>query len=160
MPATPAESSSKTNWEIAQIVGWSRLENPVEIKYFWRTGSQTTGQATVTNPAGHPSLEEWVPDFCGDLNAMHSAEKTLDIDEEYIYGDALAKEVRLDENRAAGAPAEKEFPFNGWGHYALATLDASVRARIFVELFRHKLGPSKKMPPQPPESSGDHKLMV
>lgn len=128
-------SRQDDNWRIAQILGWRRLEKPVEIKYFWRTGSQTTGLATVCRPDGVAALESWVPDFFGDLNAMREAEKSLTVDQEYLYGDALAKECRREENTVGGEDPDHEFPFNGWGHYALATLDAPTRAALFLQLF-------------------------
>lgn len=131
-------SRQDDNWKIAQIRGWRRLEKPVEIKYFWRAGSQVTGLATVCLPDGEPALESWVPDFFGDLNAMREAEKSLDIDQEYLYGDALARECRREENAAVGESPDHEFPFNGWGHYALVTLDAPTRAAVFLRLFGGK----------------------
>ena len=128
-------SRDEDNWKIAQVIGWKRLEVPVEIKYFWRTGSQVTGLATLEKPDGQPALESWIPDYCGDLNKMREAEKSLNIDQEYVYGDALAKECRREENKAEGVSPETTFPFNGWGHYALATLDAKTRATVFLKLF-------------------------
>ena len=125
----------ENNWRIAEIIGWKRLGNPVEIKYFWRAGSQTTGFAEVCRPDGEPALESWVPDFCGDLNDMRKAEKSLNIDQEYLYGDALAKECRREENAIEGNSPDHEFPFNGWGYYALATIDAPTRAAVFLRLF-------------------------
>jgi hypothetical protein len=66
---------------------------------------------------------------------MREAEKSLNIDQEYVYGDELAKECRREENKAEGVSPETTFTFNGWGHYALATLDAKTRATVFLRLF-------------------------
>lgn len=78
---------------------------------------------------------EAVPDYSGDLNAMRVAEKSLSIDQEYLYGEALAKVCRREENEVAGEDPDHEFPFNGWGHFSLATLDAATRAGVFSKLF-------------------------
>lgn len=129
------DHGGNANWRIALIIGWKRLENPVEIKYFWRAGSQVVGSATVCRPDGQPALESWVPNFRGDLNAMREAEKSLSVDQEYLYGEALANECRREENALAGERPDHHFPFNGWGHYALATLDAPTRAAVFLRLF-------------------------
>lgn len=123
------------NWRIAEILGWSLLDEPVEIKYSWRTGSQATGLATLRRPDGQPALESWVPNYRGDLNAMREAEKSLTIDQEYLYGDELAREIRREENILAGDDPDTPFPLNGWGNYLLATIGAATRARVFLKLF-------------------------
>jgi hypothetical protein len=129
------EGRKGDNWRIAKILGWKVLPEAVDIKYFWRTGSQTTGKAGVCRPDGTPAMEDWIPDFTGDLNAMREAEKSLNVDQEYLYGEALAKECRREENAVAGEDPSHEFPFNGWGHFALATFDARTRAMVFLRLF-------------------------
>lgn len=75
------------------------------------------------------------PNYSGDLNLMRMAEKSLNIDQEYLYGEELAGVCRREENEAAGVDPDHEFPFNGWGHFSLATLEASTRAGAFLRLF-------------------------
>ena len=141
MEADLAIANWQINFAIAQIMGWKVLEQPVVIDYFWRPGSSTKALATVSRPDGTPALESWVPRYCEDLNAMSEAEKTLNIDQQYLYGDALAQEVRREENVLAGDDPESEFPLNGWGHYSVATIGASTRARVFLKLFGPKGSP-------------------
>jgi hypothetical protein len=123
------------NWRIAQFLGWRRLPEAVEIRYVWKGGSQEGGVAVLGRPDGTPALEDWIPDYTGDLNAMREAEMALDIDEQYLYGEALAKECRREENELSGESCDHEFPFNGWGHFSLATMDAGIRGQVFIKLF-------------------------
>lgn len=133
---------NQSNWRIAKILGWLELSVPVEVQYFWRAGSQSTGRAGVCRPNGEPALESWIPDYGGDLNAMREAERSLNVDQQYLYGEALARECRRAENILAGDDPENEFPFNGWGHFSLSTLDATVRAGVFLRLFEASVGQS------------------
>ncbi len=90
--------------------------------------------ATYSSPDGSPALESWIPNFSQDLNALRRAELALNIDQGYVYGEALALECRRDENLAAGDHPEKKFPFNGWGYFSLATMPASVKAAVLARL--------------------------
>jgi hypothetical protein len=53
-----------------------------EIEYMWRVGAFTTGTATwhnfgVDNEKSEYLLEDWLPKYTEDLNAMHKAEKVM-----------------------------------------------------------------------------------
>lgn len=79
---------------------------------------------------------ERVPDYLNDLNAMHEAEQILNQDELYNYGDLLASNVRREENIRFGHPESQAFPFNGFGHAALARTSARDRALAFLKVKR------------------------
>lgn len=73
-----------------------------------------------------------IPDYCNDLNAMHEAERALNIDEEYDYGEELAAMIRRPENTLAGVSEDTVFPLNGWGFYSVAHATARQRAEAFL----------------------------
>jgi hypothetical protein len=73
-----------------------------------------------------------LPDYCNDLNAMHEAERALNIDEEYHYGEELAAMIRRPENTLAGVSEDTVFPLNGWGFYSVAHATARQRAEAFL----------------------------
>lgn len=73
-----------------------------------------------------------LPDYCNDLNAMHEAERALNIDEEYDYGEELAAMIRRPENTLAGVSEDTVFPLNGWGFYSVAHATARQRAEAFL----------------------------
>lgn len=60
--------SDETDRVIALAIGWKECE-PQEIKYMWRVGAFTTGEATWIRPDGSLALEEWIPDFHTCANA-------------------------------------------------------------------------------------------
>jgi len=105
----------------------------------WRVDDELEDGALM----GHirPTPNDWevwdiVPDYLTDLNAMHEAEKTLGQDDSYRYGDALAASVRkpeLEAMRREGMDEDDQFPFNGWGHFAVAHLTAAQRAEAFLK---------------------------
>lgn len=74
-----------------------------------------------------------LPNYLEDLNAMASAEDTLSIDQEYVYGETLAAMIRKPENILAGDKPDKKFPLNGWGYFCLANATASMRAKAFLQ---------------------------
>jgi hypothetical protein len=65
-------------------------------------------------------------DFCNDLNAIHEAERHLNIDQEYNYGEELRK---VSENIG---PRGGHFSPNGWGCFSLAHLNAHQKAQALV----------------------------
>lgn len=120
------------NIKIAEACGWKKIE-PITIEYMYRAGAMTSGTATWENEKGEPMLEEWIPDFCNDLNAMHKAERSLKIEGEGKYGDLLSQMIREKENLRWGDKPTKKFPFNGWGYFSLAHLTASQKADAFLK---------------------------
>jgi hypothetical protein len=67
-----------------------------------------------------------VIDYCNDLNAIHEAERHLNIDQEYNYGEELRK---VSENIG---PRGGHFTPNGWGCFSLAHLNAHQKAQALV----------------------------
>ena len=67
-----------------------------------------------------------IGNYCNDLNVMHEAEKTLNIDQQYSYGEMLRV---VSENVG---PRGGHFLPNGWGCFSLAHLTARQRAEAFV----------------------------
>jgi len=67
-----------------------------------------------------------VPDYQGDLNAMHEAENSLGVNREYNYGEHLRQ---LSGNVG---PKGGHFIPNGWGCFCLAHLGARQRAEAFL----------------------------
>lgn len=61
---------------LAKLHGWKECE-PVEIQYFWRIGSLTTGIATWLDPAGRHRLEAWIPNYHEDLDAIREVENWM-----------------------------------------------------------------------------------
>lgn len=69
-----------------------------------------------------------LPNYTGDLNAMHEAEKVLDMHQQYAYGETLARATI-----GAGQFDDPEgFTPNGWGYYAPSTATAAQRAEAFL----------------------------
>lgn len=68
-----------------------------------------------------------IPDYTGNLNAMHEAEKVLDMHQQYEYGEALARTTIGKEFDDPDG-----FSPNGWGYYAPITATASQRAEAFL----------------------------
>ena len=68
------------------------------------------------------------PAYTCDLNAMHEAEKALDMHQQYEYGEALA---RMTIGEQFDDP--EGFSPNGWGYYAPITATASQRAEAFLK---------------------------
>jgi len=64
-------TDEQINIAIAEACGWKKLS---EYNGAWGRDLQRT---------------YLLPDYCNDLNAMHEAEKTLDDDHLYIYGNIL-----------------------------------------------------------------------
>jgi hypothetical protein len=82
---------------------------------------------------GHPKhlnngYEIPIPDYCNDLNAMHEAEKSLNFDEVYNYGE----ELRIVSENVG--PKGGHFTPNGWGCFSLAHLTAEHRAKSFIKV--------------------------
>lgn len=76
-----------------------------------------------------------LPNYPEDLNACHEMEKALTPDQQYNYGELLASLVRKPELEAAkreGQDEDDQFPLNGFGHFALATIPAIQRCEAFL----------------------------
>lgn len=58
-------TNEQINVAIAQAFGWMDIEEC------------TCGFKTRGNPPWYSAHKKHIPDYCGDLNAMHEAEKTL-----------------------------------------------------------------------------------
>jgi hypothetical protein len=58
-------------------------------------GGEMTDQQINVAIATHLGITRGVPDFSGDLNEMHEAEKTLSEDQMWI----MARKIELNENR-------------------------------------------------------------
>ena len=54
---------------IAESFGYKRIP-PVPVEYMWRIGSITTGTGTWQNPKGEAILEDWLPNFAENLDAI------------------------------------------------------------------------------------------
>ena len=74
-----------------------------------------------------PFLEK-TPDYCNNLNFVHEIEKTLNIDQQYNYGEALR--IASENVGSRGG----HFPFNGWGCFALANLNARKRCEALLKV--------------------------
>jgi hypothetical protein len=85
--------------------------------------------AALTEKAGGQPLN-----YCEDLNALRTIEKTLSVDKQYAYGEELAQIVRRAENTRAGENPEKRFPLNGWGLYDVALTDPLIRAQTLLKI--------------------------
>ena len=114
---------------IAKACGW-KTKTSKDGKRFW-----------CKRPEWAETKHAWwqgfgiLPDYLNDLNACHEFEKGLDINEAYEYGEALAAIVRKPELEAArreGQDEDDQFPFNGWGHFAVAHLTAAQRCEAYI----------------------------
>lgn len=76
-------SDQEINIAIAEVVGWKDLEiedfSEYGVPCFILMGSNNTGTRLMP------------PDYCGDLNAMHEAEKTLIFSERKLFRYCLQK---------------------------------------------------------------------
>lgn len=97
----------------------------------WKEGGAMS-DGTLVGDLGTMS-KVYVPDYTSDLNAMHEAEKVLDLDQSYEYGQALAMIVREPENIAFKEKPARKFPLNGWGHFHVAHLTAFQRSEAFLK---------------------------
>lgn len=92
----------------------------------WKEG--TTGLWQDPDKSGYYAC----PDYLSDLNAMHEAEKVLDEQQKWNYGQLLASLVLKDKNVFFGEEADPEPRLNGYGHFYLATIPAAQRAEAFL----------------------------
>lgn len=106
------------NITIAAHLGWNF--NPSECKGW------VYPDVWCRNPEGKLQFRHSIPDFCRDLNAMHEAEKTLNMDKEHQYGEWL----RIASQNVG--PRGGHFIPNGFGCFALAHLSARQRAEAFL----------------------------
>lgn len=103
-------SENEINVAIAEACGWTHtktINNPNETAY----GRHPVHTADVT-------WELPLPNYCGDLNAMHEAEKVLDQIQARAYGDNLAN-------------SEQDGTWAGchmWHHTAFQRAEAFLRA--------------------------------
>lgn len=112
---------------IGEAMGWTKC----------RLTIRGAGGPRNPSPYGFPpgrNYETSLPNYLNDLNAMAEVEQILDIDQQYVYGELLAQMIRIPENAAYGEKLEKKFPFNGWGHFSLATMTAAERAEAFLRV--------------------------
>ena len=93
---------------IAQELGWSWVDD-----WYWRSP--------------HGAKHEFPPDYANDLNAMHEAEKSLNPDQTYDYGQFLARLTIGDEFDDEG------FTPNGFGYFAVVRATARQRAEAFLK---------------------------
>lgn len=94
---------------------------------------------TIAEACGIVDVDQWGPlyktasgwvrdclDYCNDLNAMHEAEKVLEIDQQYVYGE----ELRAISGNVG--PCGGHFIPNGWGVFRLATATPRERSEAFL----------------------------
>lgn len=67
-------NDEEINRAIAEHLGWKWFDHPDTRE---RTKTFTLSDKWVLNPAGELVFPHSVPNYCGDLNAMHEAEKVL-----------------------------------------------------------------------------------
>ena len=114
-------SIDQINIAIAESMGWVKVENsraslaPKEFRI------DSAGEAWT-------SLQLAMPDYRNDLNAMHEAEKVLDMHQQYDYGEALAR-MRI----GAEFDDPEGFSPNGWGYYSPITATAAQRAEAYLK---------------------------
>lgn len=116
------------NMAMAQACGWVGLRLCVESK------CGVVGYNPADNPFPHDKGEQDVPNYYEDLNSCHEAEKTLTPDEQYHYGDMIAKSLRDAEDAALGEKTGKKWKFNGMGYFDLAHLSAPQRCESFLRV--------------------------
>ena len=99
---------------IAEACGWSK------------NGSSGNEEWPWVKPVN--GVAKLLPDYPNDLNAMHEAEKVLDMHQQYDYGEALAR-------MTIGAELDdpEGFSPNGWGYYSPTTATAAQRAEAFLK---------------------------
>lgn len=107
--------AQEVNKAIAQACCWSQVEI-----------SLVNDKPMLMGRPPRKKSPQPVPDYQGDLNAMHAAENYLGVDREYNYGEQL--------RRVSGnvGPKGGHFTPNGWGCFTLAHLGASQRAKAFL----------------------------
>jgi hypothetical protein len=79
-------NKEKQRIAIAKACGWSCFE-PATIQY---TAKRSDGKWDL------------IPDYPNDLNAMHEAEKVLNLDKQFFYARRLPKRKGLDSSLTAG----------------------------------------------------------
>jgi hypothetical protein len=109
---------------IAEACGWKRWDHPDALK---RKEGWIMPENFVEDPEGFQVSRHSVPDYLNDLNAMHEAEKVLDWDQKYDYGEALARMTIGDE-----FDDPEGFTPNGLGYFAPITASAAQRAEAFL----------------------------
>ena len=86
-------NDEEINRAIAEHLGWKWFDHPDTREM---TKTYTLADKWVLNPAGKLVFPHSVPNYCGDLNAMHEAEKTLENHQLWMVTTALAGIVHED----------------------------------------------------------------
>ena len=126
------------NIAIAQVCGWKRSEK-WDYSLYGRVSKNPSQKVFNRVPAYEKDectrRPEELPNYTGSLDDMHEAEKSLDVDQEGKYGDALIHQyVHLPENIVCGDKPTKRFPLNCWGYFTLAHLTAAQKAETFLKV--------------------------
>lgn len=104
-------SEEQINIAIAEACGWTILETPIDDHGY---------ASYAKDPNGCPC--PGIPDYCRDLNAMHEAEETLELQDAGRYADDLRDVVLL----------RTRLPWVDAGSFAHIYATARQRAEAFL----------------------------
>jgi hypothetical protein len=121
-PTKTTMTPQEINRRIAIACGWKLLPN-----------SFPPNSRLWEHPSGKRAYEpDDLPNYHGDLNAMHEAESALGVDQECQFIEHLEQLIRIPENILFGDKPTKKFELNEHGRFAVAHATAAQRAEAFL----------------------------
>lgn len=118
---------------IAEKCGWTEIS---EDKFWCLNANYRVhnfcGQEPLDPEKPDHSTYRNIPDYLSDFNAMHEAEKSLNIDQRCRYVEQIEQMVREPENIAFGDRPTKKFKLNHFGRFAVLNATAAQRAEALL----------------------------